>query len=787
MSLPMQSRALWLRQSETIPQVRYQPSAMVFTHEFDVYHYGMTNTVHHGLHGSAMHRQKQGTSLHPSVPRFDPTVAGFRPNDMDVALYTPPPMAMPTSAGSSCGFTDMERCNLDSNMKYASEIARIDYYTHRTKCEMNVTNHTVQILQTELRKLREEVRKAAPIEEVAFGTRGPDFLELVPPREIMLKRFEPHIVAQVFTEQAELAEKTAKKLRSEVNEMLGVKGAANDAERLESIQASPSAVLDSNERTPDSAKSSKLDVHVDIQAQTSGDMASQTEAWRPLAVRQMSPPPALEIPLTNRATFTWEFLAKELGGSQWSPSFYFISANSKIQSQTYWLLEREWEPFLPSGPGLHGAKLSPVFNDSECEPGQGPDVQNFMDVPMFVMEAGSDKYTYYGQYNQPRYSDKLDYDRVMEAVPEKVRQRWAKSLADPGRPAWVTKTLMEHFWPRPKYDGPLPTDSAVATPTAGVEFDSNDDTATLEKVVLHGLTRHAEELKKWEKNARVRVNFFTAEDIMQAYSKADADVEPGMRLWWEYLECVGYKQDFYDILVKAQDTARVQKKMRRAPMQMADKTTSPATAGSNKAMTADARVSTSSSRDTFRCEFYYDEPVAHWEMSSAVAEPRTPTPVPRQIRAQEGPRLIIDSSSNPSSIGSGKVKGKAVDQHVSTVVHSPDTDHVFTPEPQTSLSRTDRLGYGRSEFVDRKPPTGPRAKPNPNGVKNSDIETAMRRFQQATTKAAANKATGVGNGDTKGGGSGSANGNPNGGNNGTAYVTLPPHLRAKKQARRDGV
>ncbi|KAK1069517.1 hypothetical protein LTR74_004842 [Friedmanniomyces endolithicus] len=761
---------------------------MVFTYECDVSRNGMTNTAHHGLHGSGMHLLKQDKPLQPSVPRFDPTVAGFWPNDMDVALYTPPGKAMPTSSGSSYGFTDMERYSLESNMKYASEIARIDYCTHRNKLEMDVTNHTVQVLQTELRQLREEVRKAAPVEEVAFVTRGLDHLELVPPPEIMLKRFEPHIVAQVFIEQAELAEKTAKKLRSEVDEMLGVKGAVSDAERLEPIQASPSAVLDNNERTPDSAKSSKLDVHVDIQAQTSVDIASQTEAWRPLAVRQMSPPLALEIPLTNRATFTWEFLAKELGGSQWSPSFYFISANSKIQSQTYWLLEREWEPFLPSGPGLHGAKLSPVFNDSEFKPGQGPDVQNFMNVPMFVMEAGSDEYTYYGQYNQPRYSDKLDYDRVMETAPEKVRQRWANSLADPGRPAWVTKTLMEHFWPRPNYDGPLPTDSAVATPTAGVEFDSNIDAAPLEKEVLHGLTAHAEELKKWEKDAKVRVNFLTAGDIMQAYSKADADVEPGMRLWWEYLECVGYKQDFYDILVKAQDTARAQKPMRRAQMQMADKAANPATAASNKAMTRDARVSTSSSRDIFRCEFYYDEPVADWEMSSKVAEPRTPTPVPRQIRAQEGACLIIDSSSDPSS-SSGKGKGKAVDQHVSTAVHHPDADHVFTPEPQTSLSRTGNLGYGRSQFVDRKQPTGPRAKPNPNGVKNGDIETAMRRVQQATSnaaaKATANKKTGVGNSNTNG--SGDGNGNANGSSNGTAYVTLPPHLRPKKQAGRDGV
>jgi len=761
---------------------------MVLTYESDDPHSGTTQTLHHNLHVSAMHFPKQGKALQSSVPRFDPTVAGFRPNDMDVALYTPPALAIATSSGNSYGFTDMERYNLDSSMKYASEIARIDYYTQRNRCEMDATNHTVQILQTELSQLRKEVRKAAPAEEVALATRGLDYLELVPPPEVMLERFEPHIVAQVYIEQAELAEKTAKKLRSEVNEMLGFSRAVNDRERPEPIQESPSAVLDSKEPTPGSAKRSKPDVHVDIQVQTSVDMASQTEAWQPLAVRQMSPPPALEIPLTDQATFTWEFLAKELGGSQWSPSFYFISTGSKIPSQTYWLLEREWEPFLPSGPGLHGAKLSPVFNDSEFEPGQCPDVHNLMDVPVFVMEAGSDKYTYYGQYDQRRYSDKLDYDRVMETVPEKVRHRWANSLADPGRPEWVTKTLMEQFWPRPKYEGPLPTDSAVATPTAGVEFDRNIDAAPLEKAVLHGLTAHAEELKKWEKDAKMRVSFLSAEDIMQAYAKADADAEPGMRLWWEYLECVGYKQDFYDFLVKAQDTARVQKKPRRGQVQMAAKAANPVTSNSDKATTEVSGASTSSSRVLSYPEYYYDEPVAHWEISSKVAEPKTPTPVPRQIRAQEGPRLIIDSSPTPSN-SSANHKGKAVGQHVSTVVHHPDADHVFTPEPHISFSKTGDMGYGRSQFVDCKPLTDPRGRPNRNVVKNGDVEAAMRRFQQATTKVAAkataSKKAGVGNGNPNG--SGGGNSKANGGSNGTAYVSLPPHLRAKKRDGRDGV
>ena len=31
------------------------------------------------------------------------------------------------------------------------------------------------------------------------------------------------------------------------------------------------------------------------------------------------------------------------------------------------------------------------------------------------------------------------------------------------------------------------------------------------------------------------------------------DELPALRLWWEYLECVGWRKDFYDLLVTLQE------------------------------------------------------------------------------------------------------------------------------------------------------------------------------------------------------------------------------------------
>lgn len=36
---------------------------------------------------------------------------------------------------------------------------------------------------------------------------------------------------------------------------------------------------------------------------------------------------------------------------------------------------------------------------------------------------------------------------------------------------------------------------------------------------------------------------------MEMWDKSDMDEEPGLRLWWEYLECVGFDDEFYDKLL----------------------------------------------------------------------------------------------------------------------------------------------------------------------------------------------------------------------------------------------
>ncbi|TKA81793.1 hypothetical protein B0A55_02158 [Friedmanniomyces simplex] len=746
---------------------------MVLPYEAGALQDSNINTAPHDLNGGASHLPTQGPPIDPSVPRFNPTVPKFQPSGMDVALYAPPQPSIPPPSSHHYGLTEMERYTLDTNIRQASDIARLDYFAHRNRSEIELTNYKVERdlneLQSKLLQLRAEMRN----DELTVVKRKTNLaLEIAGP-EKMLERHEPRIVAEVYIEHAELAEATAKKLREEVAKMFGGgERSAVDAGRM-SIVVSVMRTNDepSPERTAGPAEKSEPEVSTATPGKLV-DSETQTEAWKPLAVRQMPPPPALNSPDTNKTTFTWEFLAKELRGSHWSPGFYFIRTASKIPSQTYWLLEHEWEPFLPSAPGQHGAKLSPLFNDQEFEPGQGPDVENYMDVPLFVRLERSGEYTYYGQYNQPRYSDKLDYDRVMETVPEKIRQRWADTLVQPDRPEWVTKALMEHFWPRPKYEGALPTDSAVASPTTAVEVEGEAGTVPLEKQVLRALTAYAEELKQWEKDAKMKVNHLSAKGIMEAFGKADADVEPGMRLWWEYLQCVGYKQEFYESLVQAQGIEQGKEKKRREMMarqgQMNAKGRAVTAEGNKhgcvKSVSGKA-VPASTSGDTIRStsaptaevpSYDYDSPVVHWYTPSEVAEPTTPTPnPPRSADTKEATPLTTRQSFDPISSSSENGKAKAtVDKYGFPIVHHPYFDPVPAPTPQASSSKPDGESIGPTQFVYVNPPTGPKAKAN-GGMRKGDMEAA-KRFQQTATKAGGKKVAGFG----FGGGNGSGNGKP---------------------------
>ena len=275
--------------------------------------------------------------------------------------------------------------------------------------------------------------------------------------------------------------------------------------------------------------------------------------WQPYTIAQLAP---VTITSSNTETFSWEELIEHLGGNQYSPGLYFScneSPSRLLRGRTYWLLEGNYEPFAPTSPGQHGAKLTAFFNDTLTAQGDAPELKDYNNVPVFICLKPGEGYTYVGQYSQPRFSDKLSYSELLQHVPPRVLEYWAKQLADPHRPAWITDQLMAHFWPIPTYTGPFPTDSATASPATGVTEPHNPE-RVLEKRVALAMERYALELKAWKKDAKLKTTLLTEEALMGTWHNSDTDEEKGLRLWWEYLQCVGFDEEFYQKLVELKKT-----------------------------------------------------------------------------------------------------------------------------------------------------------------------------------------------------------------------------------------
>ena len=302
--------------------------------------------------------------------------------------------------------------------------------------------------------------------------------------------------------------------------------------------------------------------------------------WRPHAITQLTP---LTNPVTNDVTFTWEELVRYLGGAQYSPGLYLANSDfegSILKGKTFWLLEAQFEPFAPKAPGQHGAKLTAFFNDSPTEKGLIPEEEDYANVPVFVCLAEGQEYTYLGTYSQTRYSDKLSHSELFQHVPEHVLRYWAELLADPDRPAWVTDQLIAHFWPAPTYAGPIPTDEAVATPATGVSDPQNPE-KPLEKRVLRSLEEFAYELRDWKKESQLKAQLLTEDALMEMWGKSDLDEEKGLRPWLEYLECVGFDEEFYEKLVAAKQGKGKKVVVTKAEPSMAGSATPRANGGGN--------------------------------------------------------------------------------------------------------------------------------------------------------------------------------------------------------------
>jgi hypothetical protein len=246
--------------------------------------------------------------------------------------------------------------------------------------------------------------------------------------------------------------------------------------------------------------------------------------WTPIALThfpKVDPVQLASVPSpTEIVTFSQDFLTNTFGGSFWTPGLKYIAppAVCMLPTRSYWLMDASVEPYLPQAPAQHGAKLTAFFNNEDpTELFDEGTAGSFDNVPMFVCNTpwavdNARRYVYMGHYSQTRWSDKLDYDRMVEHVPAAVKTYWAEELSAAGRAEWVTEALKKHFFPMPQYEGRLPrghVNGSVAP----------DDEAKEEEKVLKELKDYLAELKEWNEEAELKTRLIKKDFILQAFER----------------------------------------------------------------------------------------------------------------------------------------------------------------------------------------------------------------------------------------------------------------------------
>lgn len=322
-------------------------------------------------------------------------------------------------------------------------------------------------------------------------------------------------------------------LRNKAAAAAAAAAAANNALVTDGIVELPIAkpvqhkALIQTEPTPPSSPIAASLVESDVLQSVTGLHGTQSDRpWKPLAVTSFRPL-AREVvdnipSVAEMQTFSIDFLINEFGGIMWSPGLMFIPPTppspSMLKNRTYYTLDARNEPYLPKTPGEHGAKLTAFFNDNPEE--VYPDAAmgcSFEEVPMFIAYSSHTlnktkdcRYVYFGHYTQTRWSDKLDYDRMVEQVPQNVKEYWATQLSAMGRDEWVTEALKKHFFPKPEYTGQLPSEVAEGS-VSREEQDKNDE------LVIRDLKRYMKELRAWEKDATLKTRLIKKDDILRAF------------------------------------------------------------------------------------------------------------------------------------------------------------------------------------------------------------------------------------------------------------------------------
>jgi hypothetical protein len=297
------------------------------------------------------------------------------------------------------------------------------------------------------------------------------------------------------------------------------------------VDTSPYMLPPSPVRTPPTSPTvvSTSTIQPNVPRQTIEDpyTTHSSKGWMPHATLEMPSLPVATLstipPTKDMVSFSLDFLSNQFGGSFWSPGLKYIPPGSGIcilPSRSYYMLDFTVEPYLPKEPGQHGAKLTAFFNQNPEEvygDGAGGD---FIDVPMFVcaspytLDKTKRRYVYFGNYSQTRWSDKLDYDRMVEQVPREVKTYWAEELSSQARPQWVSDALTRHFFPKPEYEGAM-----FGAQIQGSDSVTPEEEARADEKVMRDVKAYVRGLREWEKDAKLKTQLIKKEFVLQAFER----------------------------------------------------------------------------------------------------------------------------------------------------------------------------------------------------------------------------------------------------------------------------
>ncbi|KAI9652216.1 MAG: hypothetical protein M1831_007125 [Alyxoria varia] len=224
---------------------------------------------------------------------------------------------------------------------------------------------------------------------------------------------------------------------------------------------------------------------------------------------------------------------------------------TKYGIQGCYLLDYRTQPYCPANLCQHGATLVPFVRDQD-EKIDGVSQSTvsdslFENFAVFVTRAPgpldnpnnpkiSDEplYWYVGHYSQPRYSDKLDSERIQEKVPKAVQWHWACVLANKSddRPNWVLKSMKKAIYPAPDFEAAFAKNSSD-------QMDRDAETACID---------YGKDMQAWEEEAQEKLDALTPQAVMHLFKVADLAATPGLRFYWEYLQAKSFQKNLYYVL-----------------------------------------------------------------------------------------------------------------------------------------------------------------------------------------------------------------------------------------------